>query len=158
MNKKICALMLVSMLLLVTAQSISAEVTKSDNTSHIDKESPADEPITVFFSADMLLFEVILDGVSYKPGEVAYIEEEGEYSLVAKIKNDDRKFDHWVGTTLWIDIKDPTAQSTTVDLSWPGGGIIIYTEGKSRAASNPFLRFLQNHPNMFPLLQRLLGL
>ena len=29
---------------------------------------------------------------------------------------------------------------------------------KSKTMSNPFLNWLQNHPNMFPILRQLLGL
>jgi len=58
--------------------------------------------------------------------------EKGNYSIRVKAK----------------DIYGAESEWSTLEVSMP----------KNKAVNSPFLQFLENHPNLFPLLRQLLGL
>ena len=83
MKRKTFVLMLVSMFLLVTLQSISAEVAKSDVTASIEKEeSPTDEKVAVSLVANTLMCEIYFSDDWYNPGDVVYVEPGSHYLMV----------------------------------------------------------------------------
>jgi len=73
------------------------------------------------------------------PGELVTISHnwsvDGTYSLKVKVRDS-------IGARTWSDWSDP------LEISMP----------KNKAINTPFLRFLENHPHLFPLLRQLLEL
>ena len=124
MNKKICVLMLVGIFVMMSFQSISAEVLKPDITVSADEEeSPTDELYQICFMINTIVSEIFLDGIWYSNGDVAYIEP-GTYYLKAAPMDQDLDFDYWTGIpSTYIDIEDRHAQFTYVTIT--GSGAII---------------------------------
>jgi len=132
MNKKICVLMLIGILTLMTFQTIPAEVTKPDAPVSTDKEaSPIGEKYEISFITNYLKVSIWLVNEYYtywlKPAEVNYVEA-GIYSLFPAIHK--REFGYWKGIPSYnIDISDKNAESTYVTISGPGT-IFLWTEKK----------------------------
>jgi hypothetical protein len=121
--KKIYVLMLVSMFLLVTLQSISAEVEKSDITASIEKEeSLTDGKVAVSLVANTIMCDIYFSDDWYNPGDVVYVEP-GSHYLMANIflDPDDYEGITWKGSPSGnIYIYHPKARDTWTEVSGPG--------------------------------------
>ncbi len=56
----------------------------------------------------------------------------------------------------WVDLEDPWQDPNYMHVDFCFK--TYHTKPKNKAMDTPFLRFLENHPHLFPLLRQLLRL
>lgn len=127
-------MMLVGIFVMMSFQSISADVMELETPVLTDQEeSPTDEQYKISFDSNIGLVVIYLrKGTTYisaLPGDSWYIEA-GTWELSCSIVPDYRKFAWWVGKPIEnVGIWDNDARETYVSISGPGS-IMLWTHRK----------------------------
>ena len=164
MKKKIVVLALVCMFLLTGFAALSEEGTKIEKTNSVEKA------IIKGCVTNRFGLVCIAANIEVRIGPTP---ENSEYVILAPANNrgkylyelnaDEEGTTYWVrAITISIHFDGDSSEWEEITV-FPGQtyelpDLILHHTPKTKEINTPFLTFLENHPHMFPLLQKLLGL